>query len=78
VLRITEIREMTEEGGAISVLKLEGNLQSQWVKELRQVWRASRRTAAATPLRVVLTDIGFVDAAGKVLLSEMHRDERSG
>jgi hypothetical protein len=74
VLRITEIREMTEQGGIISVLKLEGNIQGQWVKELRRVWRASRRTATATPLCVVLADIGFVDAAGKVLLSEMHRD----
>jgi hypothetical protein len=74
VLRITEIREMTEQGGIISVLKLEGNIQGQWVKELRRVWRASRRIATVTPLRVVLADIGFVDAAGKVLLSEMHRD----
>ena len=74
VLRITEIRELTEEGGAISVLKLKGNIQGQWVKELRRIWRTSRRTAAATPLRVVLADNCFVDAAGKVLLSEMHRD----
>jgi hypothetical protein len=74
VLRITEIREMTAQGGTISVLKLEGTLQGQWVKELRRVWRASRRSAMGTPLRVVLADIGFVDATGKVLLSEMHRD----
>jgi hypothetical protein len=40
VLRITEIREMTEQEGVISVLKLDGNIQGQWVKELRQVWRA--------------------------------------
>ena len=65
---------MTAQGVSISVLKLEGNIQGQWVKELRRVWRASRRTAAGTPLRVVLADIGFVDATGKVLLSEMHRD----
>lgn len=74
MLRITEIREMTAQGGTISVLKLEGTLQGQWVKELRRVWRASRRSAMGTPLRVVLADIGFVDATGKVLLSEMHRD----
>jgi hypothetical protein len=74
VLRITEIREMTAQGVSISVLKLEGNIQGQWVKELRRVWRASRRTAAGTPLRVVLADIGFVGATGKVLLSGMHRD----
>ena len=74
MLRITENREMTPQGGTISVLKLEGNIQGQWVKELRRVWRARRRTAAGTPLRVVLADIGFVDATGKVLLSEMHRD----
>jgi hypothetical protein len=74
VLRITESEEMTAQGGTISVLKLEGTIQGQWVKELRRAWRASRRSAAGTPLRVVLADIGFVDASGKVLLSEMHRD----
>jgi hypothetical protein len=74
VLRITEIREMTAQGVSISVLKLEGNIHGQWVKELRRVWRASRRSATGTPLRVVLADIGFVDATGKVLLSEMHPD----
>jgi hypothetical protein len=77
VLRITEIREMTAQGVSISVLKLEGNIHGQWVKELRRVWRASRRSATGTPLRVVLADIGFVDATGKVLLSEMHRDVAS-
>jgi len=65
---------MTAQGDTISVLKLEGSIQGQWVKELRRVWRASRRTATGMPLRVVLADIGFVDATGKVLLSEMHRD----
>ena len=73
VLRITEIQEMTAQGGTMSVLKLEGSIQGQWVKELRRVWRAHRGTATGT-LRVVLADIGFVDATGKLLLSEMHRD----
>ena len=74
MLRITEIREVTTQGDTIAVLKLEGSIQGQWVKELRRAWRASRSTAAGMPLRVVLADIGFVDATGKVLLSEMHRD----
>ena len=74
VLRITETRETTPQGDTALVLRLEGNIQGQWVKELWRAWRGCRRTAAGAPIRVVLADIRFVDAAGKVLLAELHRD----
>jgi len=74
MLRITEIRETTQEGDTVQVLKLEGDIQGQWVKELRRAWRKCRAAATGAPLRVLLADVGFVDAAGKVLLTEMHRD----
>lgn len=74
MLRITESREITPQGDDVWVLKLEGNIQGQWVKELWRAWRKSRRAAAGALVRLVLADIRFVDAAGKVLLTEMHRD----
>ena len=73
-MRITEIREITPQGDDVWVLKLEGNIQGQWVKELWRAWRSCRRAAAGATVRLVLADIHFVDAAGKVLLTEMHRD----
>jgi hypothetical protein len=58
VLRITEIREMTEQGGTISVLKLEGNIQGQWVKELRRV--------AASSVKLVIADQQVFDHPSRV------------
>jgi ABC-type transporter Mla MlaB component len=55
------------------VLKVEGNLQGEWVGELRRAWLSIRDIAARAPIRVELADVPFVDAAGKVLLTEMHR-----
>ena len=70
MLRITEILETRPEGGRAWTLKLEGNLHREWVDELRRAWQ-SVRVAAGAPIRVVLADTGFVDAGGKVLLTEM-------
>jgi hypothetical protein len=72
VLRITETQEATAQGKTVWVLKLEGDVQGQWIKELRRVWRRCGSTGVG--VRVLLADVRFVDAAGKVLLTEMHRD----
>ena len=55
------------------VLKVEGNLQGEWVGELRRAWWSTRDVAPDAPIRVELADVPFVDAAGKALLTEMHR-----
>jgi hypothetical protein len=68
VLRIT-----VEKRDEARTLKVEGNLQGEWVGELRRAWWNIRDIAATAPIRVELADVPFVDAAGKVLLTEMHR-----
>jgi ABC-type transporter Mla MlaB component len=74
MLRITDVRETMPDGGVVWTLKLEGNIQGEWVNELRRAWRAVRLAAAGASIRLVLADVQLVDTAGKVLLTEMHRD----
>jgi hypothetical protein len=74
MLRITDVRETMPDGGAVWTLKLEGNIQGEWVKELGRAWRAVRLAAAGASIRVVLADVRFVDTAGKTLLTEMYCD----
>ena len=52
-------------------MRLEGSLKGVWVPEMEQCWRkaASHRNKA---LIVDLTDVEFVDAAGKYLLALIH------
>ncbi|MBN1569776.1 MAG: hypothetical protein JXA73_18165 [Acidobacteria bacterium] len=66
MLRITS----HEDGGTVR-LKLEGMLKGPWVPEMEQTWRKvySDRNKA---LIVDLTDVDFVDTAGKYLLALMH------
>ena len=54
-----------------TVFELEGKLAGPWVKELEACW--SGRVAAGQPIKVVLKAVTFVDAAGKELLAEIHR-----
>ena len=67
MLRITT----RHEAGTL-VLKLEGRLSGPWVAELAECWRGFR-AARESAIRVELADVPFVDAAGKALLSRMHR-----
>src|SRR5262245_8645920 len=74
MLRITDVRETMPDGGAVWTLKLEGNIQGEWVNELRRAWRAVRLAAADASIRLVLVDVTLVDADGMALLTEMQRD----
>src|SRR5262245_28335921 len=74
MLRMTNLRETMPDGGVVWTLKLEGDIQGEWVNELRRAWRAVRLAAAGASIRLVLADVQLVDAAGKVLLREMYRD----
>jgi hypothetical protein len=62
------------DGAAVWTIKLDGDIQGQWVNELRRAWRAVRLAAAGASIRLVLADVQLVDDAGKVLLTEMYRD----
>ncbi len=53
-------------------LALEGRLAGPWVEELKNCWQES--AAAGEPVaEVQLNEVIFIDAAGKRLLAEMHR-----
>ncbi len=68
MLRIT-----TQHQDAGVVLRLEGCLQGPWVDELRNCWQRERAASGDQAIRIELVDVRFVDVAGKMLLSELHR-----
>jgi anti-anti-sigma regulatory factor len=74
MLRITEVVEATPDGRAAQTLKLEGSLCGELIVELRRVWGRVRDAAAGAPIQVDLADVTFIDAAGRLLLAQMHRD----
>ena len=66
MLRIT-----TQEDAETVRLKLEGMLKGAWVPEMEQCWR--RVSTARSKLLVVdLTDVEYVDTAGRYLLALIH------
>lgn len=66
MLRIT-----AEKRRGKTVLNVEGRLAGAWVSALEQCWR---ERAAAEKFCVNLCGVSFIDAAGKVLLKEIHRE----
>ena len=68
MLRIT-----TQDNPRTLVFRLEGRLEGPWVAELEKCWRGMEADADRPTLRVDLTGVTFVDAAGKAQLAAMHR-----
>ena len=72
MIRITDRVETIEGGHVVRTLRVEGGLRGEWVAELRRAWSGGHTGATLT--RIELADVPFVDALGKTLLLEMHRD----
>jgi hypothetical protein len=53
--------------------RLEGKLAGPWVRELEECWRGALANQGEPNLRVDLTDVTFIDAAGQACLAAMHR-----
>lgn len=68
MLRIT-----TEKRRAKTVLNVEGRLAGPMVGTLEQCWRELRAASPKEKFYVNLCGVSFIDAAGKVLLKEIHR-----
>jgi anti-anti-sigma regulatory factor len=68
MLRIT--RHDTADG---LTLQLEGRLGGAWVAELEDSWRSAVANLGGRTLRVDLSGVVWVDAAGKYLLALMHK-----
>ena len=52
--------------------QLEGKLAGPWVRELEQSWQAARLGEHQWAIRVDLTGVTFIDAAGKEALAALH------
>jgi outer membrane protein len=68
MLRIT-----TEQKRGKLVLSVEGRLAGQWVAALEQCWRDLRASVTGGKFSINLCGVSFIDAAGKALLKEIHR-----
>jgi ABC-type transporter Mla MlaB component len=54
-------------------LQLEGTLAGPWVRELEACWQGTHSHQRKPSVRVDLTDVTFVDAAGLACLASMYR-----
>jgi outer membrane protein len=68
MLRIT-----TEKKRGKTVLGVEGRLAGPWVGALEQCWRELHAGSPQEKFYIDLCGVSFIDATGKVLLKEMHR-----
>jgi len=68
MLRITTEKKRTK-----TVLSVEGRLADPLVATLEQCWRELRAASPQEKFYVNLCGVSFIDAAGKMLLKEMHR-----
>ncbi|MGA2133854.1 MAG: TolC family protein [Bryobacteraceae bacterium] len=68
MLRIT-----IQESARSTTLKLEGKLTGPWVRELERTWRATAAGSPSSGLIIDLADVGYIDCAGRDLLTHMHQ-----
>ena len=68
MLRIT-----TQKRRGKTVLSIEGRLAGPLVGTLEQCWREVHQASPSEKVNVNLCGVSFIDAAGKVLLKEIHR-----
>lgn len=67
MLRITTVKKRRK-----VTLSVEGRLAGHSVGTLEQCWRELRATSTNEKFSVNLCGVSFIDAAGKVLLKEIH------
>ena len=53
--------------------QLEGRLAGHWLRELEECWKSTLNQQRKPTLRVDLTEVTFIDNAGKACLAAMHR-----
>src|SRR5271170_5399591 len=69
---VSLLRITTEQKRGKLVLSVEGRLAGQWVAALEQCWRDLRASSPGGKFSINLCGVSFIDAAGKVLLKEIH------
>ena len=53
--------------------QLEGRLAGPWLRELEECWKSTLNQQRKPILRVDLTEVTYIDDAGKACLAAMHR-----
>ena len=53
--------------------RLEGRLAGPWLRELEECWQSTLASQRKPILRVDLTGVTFIDAAGQACLAALHR-----
>jgi hypothetical protein len=54
--------------------QLEGKLAGSWVRELEDCWRSTSEVLPKSAVRFNLSEVSYVDAAGKEFLAERYRE----
>src|SRR5258708_20630298 len=67
------LRVTTEKKRFKVLLTVEGRLAGESVSTLEQCWRELRAASPTEKFAVDLCGVSFIDAAGKTLLNEIHR-----
>src|SRR5216683_2621968 len=67
------LRVTTEKRRGKTVLAVEGRLAGPWVGALEQCWRELHAASPREKYHIDLCGVSFIDASGKVLLKEIHR-----
>jgi outer membrane protein len=67
------LRVTTEKKRGKMVLSVEGRLAGPWVSALEQCWRELYAASPREKFYLDLCGVSFIDAAGRVLLQEIHR-----
>jgi anti-anti-sigma regulatory factor len=57
----------------VVTLRLEGRLEGAWAEELEKCWKNTLASLSKPKLRVDLTSVTSIDAAGRARLAAMHR-----
>jgi ABC-type transporter Mla MlaB component len=70
MLRIT----VHDKPGALT-LQLEGRLAGPWVRVLEECWQSALARQRQPIVRVDLTEVTSIDAAGQACLAAMHRQK---
>jgi hypothetical protein len=68
MLRIT-----VHDAPRLLTFRLEGRLAGSWVRVLEECWRNTLTGRREMALRLDLTGVTFIDAAGKAYLKTLHR-----
>src|SRR4029077_5862577 len=66
-------RITTEKKRGKTLLNVEGRLAGPWVATLEECWRELHAASAQERFYVNLCGVSFIDAGGRVLLKEIHR-----